>query len=52
LTEQCVTWREADIPLLYSRNALGEVVLHGPDGWLVGRVTWLEPAQTDSRGSW
>jgi len=43
LAERCEAWRELGTPLLFFGDVIGEAVLQGPDGCVVGRVTlWNE----------
>jgi hypothetical protein len=48
LTARCAAWRDLRTPLLLDGDVLGEAILHGPDGCLIGRVTaWNESQPTD-----
>jgi hypothetical protein len=47
LAPRCRSWRDAGTPLLLSGDELGDAVVHGPDGYLVGRMaTWSDPEPT------
>jgi hypothetical protein len=43
LAERFIDWREQQISLLCSSDGCGGVVLHGPGGWLAGKVVTPAP---------
>jgi hypothetical protein len=38
LADRCISWCDAGTPLLFAGDAMGDAVIHGPNGCLVGRV--------------
>jgi hypothetical protein len=51
LAEVCAAWHAAETPLLFQGDAVGGAVLHGPDGYLTGRVvTWRD--RSSAKAGW
>jgi hypothetical protein len=51
--DRCTSWCDARTPLLLSGDAMGDAVVHGPDGCLVGRIaSWRDPQRFNASLPW